>query len=154
MHVILREISLSEFRTGVPAYRAIRRAFVRARITIAAPKIFAPLAERKGVGVIDDSANTQGRAPLPPQMSEADLRIDRYEKGPDSHRLLLHARLGRLLAFGQSAIPRRANGPTPRPLHRDVWHGTTENPQSECIDPGLAAIDVPRVLAELAALPA
>jgi ADP-heptose:LPS heptosyltransferase len=44
--------------------------------------------------------------------------------------------------------------PSERPRHRVLWHGTTGDPHAGHPDPGLLAIDAPRVIDALAELPA
>lgn len=121
MHVvILRALNLGDFLTGVPAFRAIRRAFPTARITLAAPKIFAPLAALIDDDPIDDVADTHELAPLPPQTWDSDLGIDLHGKGLESRRLLMVARARRIIGFAHAAIVEHAGGPIFDPDEHEV----------------------------------
>lgn len=120
MHVvILRALNLGDFLTGVPAFRAIRRAFPNDRITLAAPARFAPLVDLLD-GAIDDIADTHELAPLPAAARDADLGIDLHGKGPECHRLLLAAGARRLIAFRNAAIPESAGSPEFDPHEHEV----------------------------------
>jgi len=105
--VLLRALYLGDFLTGVPAYRAVRRAYPHARIVLAAPRVLAPLAALLD-GTIDEVADTRELAPLPPAAQDADLAIDLHGKGPASHRLLLDARARRVIAFAKPEMPEHA----------------------------------------------
>lgn len=121
MHVvILRALNLGDFLTGVPAFRAIRRAFPTARITLAAPALFAPLAALIDDGPIDDFADTHELAPLPEQAWDADLGIDLHGKGPESRRLLIAARARRVIGFRHPAIVENTDGPMFDPGEHEV----------------------------------
>lgn len=122
MHVVvLRALGLGDFLTGVPAFRAIRRAFPHARITLAAPKIFAPLAALiDDGGAIDDFADTHELAPLPESACDADLGIDLHGKGPASRRLLRDARARRIVGFRHPQIPDSFDSPVFDPDEHEV----------------------------------
>jgi len=107
--VVLRALKLGDFLTGVPAYRALRRAFPRAEIVLAAPRVLAPLAELIG-GALDRVVDAQALAPLAPELHAADLGVNMHGRGPQSHRVLLGARAQRLIAFRNEEIPESASG--------------------------------------------
>lgn len=107
--LMLRALGLGDFLTAVPAYRAIVRAFPRARRRLAAPAVFAHLADL--VGGIEVVA-TEPLAPLDPALHGADLAVNLHGSGPQSHRVLLDAAPRRLLAYRNDDIPQSAGGPT------------------------------------------
>lgn len=106
--VILRPLGLGDFLTGVPAYRALARAFPEHRIILAAPPVLAPLLDVH-CG-IDELHPTQPLAPLDSALHGAEVAVDLHGRGPESHRILLAARPQRLVAFRNAAVPRSAAG--------------------------------------------
>jgi ADP-heptose:LPS heptosyltransferase len=93
--VIYRALGLGDFLTGVPAYRALRRAFPEHRIVLAAPRALAPLAEL--TGAIDEVVDTAPLAPPPPG---AEIAVNLHGRGPQSTALLHASGAGRVIAFG------------------------------------------------------
>jgi ADP-heptose:LPS heptosyltransferase len=106
--VILRPLGLGDFLTGIPAYRAIARAFPGHRIVLAAPAALAALLDF-GCG-IDELQATRPLEPLHPALHDADIAVDLHGRGPESHRVLLAARPRRLIAFHNASIPQSAAG--------------------------------------------
>jgi ADP-heptose:LPS heptosyltransferase len=93
--LIYRALGLGDFLTGVPAYRALRRAFPDHRIALAAPRALAPLAEL--TGAIDEVVDT---APLGPPPRGADVAVNLHGRGPQSTALLRESGAERLIAYG------------------------------------------------------
>jgi len=93
----------------VPAYRALRRAFGRAHITLAAPAHFAPLAALLD-GAIDDVTAVRELTRLPPHLNGADLAVNLHGKGPQSHRLVLATGPRRTIAYAHPAVAQSAAG--------------------------------------------
>jgi len=106
--VILRPLGLGDFLTGVPAYRAIARAFPEHRIVLAASAVFEPLIDL--VGAIDAVHPTLPLRPLPGALHGADVAIDLHGRGPQSHRILLAARPRKLIAFWNEEVAQSAGG--------------------------------------------
>ncbi len=106
--VMLRPLGLGDFLTGVPAYRAIARAFPGHRVILAAPRGLGLLAGL--TGAIDDLRDTAPLAALAGELHRADVAIDLHGRGPASHRVLLASRPRRLVAFANAEIPESAGG--------------------------------------------
>jgi ADP-heptose:LPS heptosyltransferase len=100
--VVLRALGLGDFLTGVPALRALAAAFPYHERVLLAPAFVRPLAALLG-GVVDEVADCEGRtsppADLPAVAAGADVAVNLHGRGPQSHRALLAARPGRLIAF-------------------------------------------------------
>ena len=96
MAVVLayRALGLGDFLTGVPAYRALKRAYPDHRLLLAAPIALEPLARL--THAIDEVVDTQ---PLGPAPEGADLAVNLHGKGPQSHAVLGAAKPKRLIAF-------------------------------------------------------
>lgn len=105
--VMLRALGLGDFLAGVPAYRAIARAFPAHHRMLAAPAVLAPLARL--AGDIDEVVDTKPLAPLDPVLHGADVAINLHGCGPQSHRLLLETEPRKMMAFGNAEA--RFEGP-------------------------------------------
>ena len=96
--LLLRALGLGDFLTGVPAYRAVRRAFPRHRIVLAAPGELADLVPL--TSAIDELLATSELEPVAWTGPAPDIAIDLHGRGPASHRLLAALRPSRLITFG------------------------------------------------------
>ena len=131
--VVLRPAGLSDFLTGIPAYRAIARAFPNHRVLLAAPRALQPLAQF--CEAIDDVVDTQPDEPLDTRLQGPDLAVDLHGKGPQSHRVLLDSRPCELFAFAHAGVPESAGGPRWDENEREIarwcrmlrWFGIAES---------------------------
>ena len=101
--VVLRALGLGDYLTGIPAYRALARAFPAHERILAAPRWLGPLVEHEGsfarhvaVGPLE---------PLPAELRDADLAVNLHGRGPQSHRLLYAATPRRVIAFAHDEVP-------------------------------------------------
>jgi ADP-heptose:LPS heptosyltransferase len=96
--LLLRALGLGDFLTGVPAYRAVRRAFPRHRIVLAAPGGLADLVPL--TRAIDELLAAGELEPVGWTGPAPDVAIDLHGRGPASHRLLAMLQPNRLITFG------------------------------------------------------
>lgn len=82
------------------------------------PVALAPLVGLAGVGF--EVADTAALAPLDPALTGAAVAVNLHGAGPQSHRVLLDARPGRLLAFAHPDVPESAEGPPWAPAEHEV----------------------------------
>lgn len=116
--VVLRPLGLGDFLTGIPAYRAIARAFPNHRKVLAAPGVFEPIIEL--TESFDALCPTRPLEPLDATLHDADIAIDLHGRGPASHRILIAARPRRLIAFRNPEIAASAGGATWRAQEHEV----------------------------------
>ncbi|MGN6599506.1 MAG: glycosyltransferase family 9 protein [Actinomycetes bacterium] len=95
--LVLRALGMGDLLTGVPALRAVRAHYPRARLLLAAPTWLAPLVRL--VGCVDEIVPHDGVAALPWPWDPPEVAVNLHGRGPQSHRLLQAVRPGRMLAF-------------------------------------------------------
>lgn len=111
--VVLRALGIGDLLTGVPALRALACAFPGHRRLLAAPSSLEPLVrlvdpEDPPVHGVISAGELE---PLPAEAHGAELGVNLHGRGPESHRLLLAARPGSLLAFHHPQVPETAAAP-------------------------------------------
>ncbi len=105
--LVLRALGLGDLFTGIPALRAIRRAFDDHQIALAAPAWQAPIADACGLERVVDVGET---GPLP-RLGRVDVAINLHGSGPQSTRRLLELAPERLIAYRHVDVPETAAGP-------------------------------------------
>jgi len=101
--VVLRALGLGDLLTGIPALRALRRAYPRAHLSLAAPTWLEPLVDL--IGGIDELVDSAPLATLPRQLHGAELVVNLHGRGPQSTQLLQATSPDRLVSYGLSGGP-------------------------------------------------
>ena len=129
--VALRALGLGDLLTAVPALRALlewadmgrapigsqgAEAHGRATVMVAAPAALAPLVRLTGC----EPVTAAPLAPLPPEAGGADLLVNLHGRGPQSHRVALAAKPGRLIAFAHPDVTASRGMPAWRPDEHEV----------------------------------
>ncbi|MFL6114304.1 MAG: glycosyltransferase family 9 protein [Catenulispora sp.] len=101
--LLLRALGLGDFLAGVPAYRAVRRAFPDHELVLAAP------AELTGLAALSDSLDrllpTPDLGPIAWPGPPPELAVNLHGTGADSHRILERLGPGRLITYHSDPLP-------------------------------------------------
>ncbi|MFI8831582.1 glycosyltransferase family 9 protein [Streptomyces afghaniensis] len=145
--LVLRALGLGDLLAGVPALRALRRAYPRHELVLAAPAELAPVAE--ATGAVDRllPASAPGRG-VPRSLDWSgpppDIAVDLHGNGPASHRLLMGLRPLKLLAFAHPDTPEIDGPPWYAEEHeRDRWCRLLQSYGID-VDPGDVCLPRPR----------
>ena len=113
--VILRPLGVGDLLTAVPALRALADAFKGHERVLAAPAALAPLAELVQAGddrpAVHRVVPVGPLEPLPPELDGATVAVNLHGRGPESHRILLASRPGRVLWFENPDVPESRGSP-------------------------------------------
>lgn len=115
--VVLRALKLGDFLTAVPALRAISRAYPDHERILAAPARFEELIHHTGFHRVSP---TPDLVPLGADCRGPDLAVDLHGRGPQSQRLLIAVRPGRLISFHHPELSETAGLPEWRPDEHEV----------------------------------
>ncbi|MFG1652207.1 glycosyltransferase family 9 protein [Micromonospora sp. NPDC049275] len=100
MILVLRALGVGDLVTAVPALRALRAAYPSRELALAAPAALAPLVDL--VGCVDRLVDTAGLDGPSWPGPAPQVAVNLHGRGPQSHRLLVAARPGRLVAFANA----------------------------------------------------
>jgi ADP-heptose:LPS heptosyltransferase len=136
--LILRALGLGDLLTGLPALRALARAYPCHERLLATPASLAALLPPGLVRLLPAGP----LEPLPPEAAGADVAVNLHGRGPQSHRLLAATQPRRALWFANPAIPQSGGAPAWRPHEHEVarWcrmlreHGITADPSDLYLD--------------------
>ena len=116
--VALRALGLGDLLTAVPALRALADAYPGHRRMLAMPRHLAPLALL--TGAVHEVVDARPLERLDPRLRGADVAVNLHGRGPESHRVLIHARPERRIGFAQPAVPDWCEGPQWRAGEHEV----------------------------------
>jgi ADP-heptose:LPS heptosyltransferase len=106
--LVLRVLGLGDLLTSVPALRALRAAWPRHRVLLAAPAHLGPLALH--TGAIDEVLPAAPLVPLRTSVAP-DIAVNLHGGGPQSHRVVTALRPRRLIAFAHPEVAESRGGP-------------------------------------------
>ncbi len=125
----------------MPALRALTEAFPEHRRVLAAPGWLRPLVALMGGWELEEA---RPLAPLARRPGAPDIAVNLHGRGPESHRVLLALRPGRLVAFAHPAVPETAGAPPFRTSEHEVERWCRLLTESDIpADPALVDIEAP-----------
>ncbi len=116
--LVLRPLGLGDFLTGIPAYRALARAFPAYRRVLAAPATLRPLV--RYAGAFHALCDAAPLFPLRGAPQQPHIAVNLHGRGPQSHHVLLRLRPRRLLAFAHADVADSRTGPAWRTDEHEV----------------------------------
>ncbi|MEO3885173.1 glycosyltransferase family 9 protein [Nonomuraea sp. B5E05] len=127
--LVLRGLGLGDLLTAVPALRALRQAFPRHRITLAAPRGLDALPPL--TGAVDEQVDVSGPGPIPMDgvpFERPDIAVNLHGKGPQSIEALRATGPGRLISFGTGPAYPEGVHEVRRWCGLLEWHGIGTDP--------------------------
>jgi ADP-heptose:LPS heptosyltransferase len=149
--VALRPLGLGDFCTGVPALKALRRAFPADRLVLAAPAWQGGLA----AALVDEVVDAKESGPLSRRLHGAGLAVNLHGRGPQSTRRLMATAPCRLLAFRHDEVPATRRSPRWRAGEHEVhrWCRLLAEGLGIAVAPNALDLPLPRVATPLGGAP-
>ncbi|MFG2074917.1 ADP-heptose:LPS heptosyltransferase [Nonomuraea maritima] len=146
--LVLRGLGLGDLLTAVPALRALRQAFPRHRITLAAPRALDALLPL--TGAVDHLVDVSGPGPVP--FARPDVAVNLHGRGPQSIDALRATEPGRLISFGTGPPWQDGVHEVRRWCGLLEWHGVPADPSDLTL--GISERTGPAIVHPGAAYPA
>ncbi|MEJ2853918.1 MULTISPECIES: glycosyltransferase family 9 protein [unclassified Saccharothrix] len=129
--LVLRALGLGDLMTGIPALRALRRAYPEAEITLAAPGWLSDAVDR--IDAVDRLLPTEGLVPI--DFDRPDLAVNLHGSGPRSVDLLRVTNPKRLITHGTHVPWRDDQHEVDRWCRLLARHGIPADPENLHLDP-------------------